>query len=127
MTIRARGVSPYRSTAAPLATTSAAAPSDSGDDDAGGDHAARPEHRLAARPASPAWSRGAGSRRLDRTVRPTGTISPANRPASIAATARSWLRSANASLSARVMPSSAATSSAVSPMLTRVIGGSVAR
>ena len=44
-------------------------------------------------------------------------ISAAKRPASIAAIARSWLRSANASLSARVMPSRAATSSAVSPML----------
>ncbi len=44
----------------------------------------------------------------------TGTISSARRPAAIAASARSWLRSANASWSARATLNSAATFSAVS-------------
>ena len=44
----------------------------------------------------------------------TGTISSAMRPAAIAASARCWLRSANASWSARAMPNSCATFSAVS-------------
>ena len=44
----------------------------------------------------------------------TPTISASNRPAAIAAAARCWLRRAKASASSRVMPSTRATSSAVS-------------
>jgi hypothetical protein len=39
VTIRARGVSPYRRTASALATTRAAAPSDSGEDGVHAEHA----------------------------------------------------------------------------------------
>lgn len=46
----------------------------------------------------------------------TGTISLSKRPAFWAASARRWLRSAKASASRRVMPSRAASSSAVSPI-----------
>ena len=47
----------------------------------------------------------------------TGTISSASRPASIAAIARSWLRSAHASCWARVMPTSADTTEFCSAMI----------
>ena len=58
--MRARGVSPYRSTAAALATTRAAAPSDSGDDEPGGDDAV-----LRGRPvrSAPSFSRVRASAR----------------------------------------------------------------
>jgi hypothetical protein len=45
----------------------------------------------------------------------TGTISPAKCPAAMAAAARCWLASANASWSSRDTPNSSATISAVSP------------
>ena len=51
---------------------------------------------------------------LDLTV--TGTISSGRRPSSVAWIASSWLRSANLSMSARVISSSSPTSSASSPM-----------
>ena len=47
----------------------------------------------------------------------TGTISSASRPASMAATARSWLRSAQASCCSRVMPISADTCEFCSAMI----------
>ena len=47
----------------------------------------------------------------------TGTISSANRPASIASMARWWLRSAHASCCSRVMPTSAATREFCSAMI----------
>ena len=46
----------------------------------------------------------------------TGTIWSSNRPASIAATARCWLSSANASWRSRLTPQRSATFSAVSPI-----------
>ena len=51
-----------------------------------------------------------------RVLTVTGTISSAKRPAAMAARARSWERTAKASASSRVMPSTRATSSAVSGM-----------
>ena len=45
-----------------------------------------------------------------------GTIWSANRPASMAATARCWLSSANASWRSRLTPQRSATFSAVSPI-----------
>ncbi len=55
-------------------------------------------------------------------LRGTGTISSANRPLSMAARARSWLRRAQASISWRVMPVREAISSAVIPMIVPVTG-----
>ena len=46
----------------------------------------------------------------------TGTIWSSKRPASIAATARCWLSSANASCRSRLTPHRSATFSAVSPI-----------
>ena len=79
-----------------------------------------PSERKTVRSAAELLEAGVGARALVDGHRPDGvstaTISSANRPASMAATARWWLRRANASLSSRVMPSRAATSSAVSPI-----------
>ena len=55
--------------------------------------------------------------RRRRRLTVTGTISSANRPASIAAIARWWLRSANASCSSREMRDSRAWFSATRPVL----------
>ena len=118
VTMRARGVRPYRSTAAALATTRAAAPSDSGEEVPA--VTTPPARKTGAQRAQllQRGGRGAGPRRgSPRRPSPAPGRSPrSKRPASIAATARWWLRSAKASLSARVMPSRAATSSAVSPI-----------
>ena len=85
VTIRARGVRPYRCTAAALATTIAAAPSDSGDDEpAVATPPGRDPGRSAPRVASVVDRRGISSTLSS----PTGVISASNRPASIAASAR---------------------------------------
>ncbi len=124
MTIRARGVSPYRSTAAPLATTSAEAPSESGEEaPAVTMPSARKTVRSVASFSSVVEGRGPSSAVTSPSLTGTGTISRSKCPARWAATARWCERSAKASDCSRVIPSSAATSSAVSPM-ERVTGPS---
>ena len=115
-TMRARGVSPCRSIAADPATTIAEAPSLSEEELPA---VTTPPPATTGR--SPARTSSVVSRRGPSSVSTspprgvgTATISGARRPASIAAMARSWLRSAKASASSRVMPSRRATSSAVS-------------
>lgn len=88
-TTRARGVSPCRRTAASLATTIAAAPSDSGDDDAA--VTMPPARKTGLREASFSSvvdRRGPSSAVTSPSLVGTGTSSASNRPASAAATAR---------------------------------------
>lgn len=89
VTIRARGVSPYRRTASALATTSAAAPSDSGEEEPA---VTTPSWRKTVRSAPSLSSvvpgRGPSSRVTSPSFVGTGTISRSKRPASRAATAR---------------------------------------
>jgi hypothetical protein len=60
--------------------------------------------------------------RSDRGGATSGTISPARNPESRASRARCWLCAANASCSSRVIPSSRASNSAVSPISNPLIG-----
>ena len=117
-TIRASGVTPSSRARVSLITTSAAAPSLSGQ--------ALPAvtvpsgRKTGRRPDSPSTvvpGRGLSSTATtEPSARVTGVISRSKKPVAVAAAARDWLRAAYSSCSARVTPSSAATFSAVSPM-----------
>src|SRR4051812_23221354 len=117
VTMRARGVSPCCFTAASLATTIAAAPSDSCDDERAVTMppAGKTVRSLPSR-SSVVSGRGPSSWLTVPLSVSTGRISASNRPSFCAATARSLERSAKVSESSRVIPSSSATSSAVSPI-----------
>ena len=120
--ILARGVSPRRSTAAPEATTTAEAPSVSEEEFPA--VTTPPGRTTGLSPAStsavvPGRGPSSASTVCTAPLRPftsTGTISSRKAPDSIAARARSWDRTAKASASSRAMPSTAASSSAVSGM-----------
>ncbi len=119
VTTRARGVSPCRRTASSLATTIAEAPSDSGLLEPAVTTPSLVNAGLSAASFSRVVVRGVSSAVSVTCSRPlvvsTGTISASKAPLAIALAARSWLCMPKASESSRVIPSSAATRSAVSP------------
>ena len=116
-TYRPRGSRPSDASASSLTSSRAAAPSLSGEElPAVTVPPARNTGLSAASFASDVSARMPSSASTTHRRRATGRSSAAKSPRAVAAAARWWLRSANASCRSRSMPCRAATSSAVSPI-----------